>query len=416
MGRASNKLSTLEVKKDLPPGLYGDGDGLYLQVSNLKTKAWVFRFMMAGTARKMGLGSVDRVTLADARKKAKAAYSLVQDGVDPIDAREAKRSAEALEKAKVVTFKACAEKYIAAHEAGWKSEKHGAQWAATLERYANPVIGHLSVASIDVGLVLKVIEPIWSIKTETANRIRGRIESILDWARARGLRTGENPARWRGHLDQLLPARSSVAPVKNHKALPYTDLPRFMAALRQRDSVSARALEYTILTVARTGDTIGGIWAEIDPAERLWTVPAARVKGKKGARKRDHVVPLSDRAFDLLEAMPREGEFIFPGAKEKAPLSNMAMLEFLQGMGFGEKLTVHGFRSAFKDWCSDRTAYPNELSEMALAHTVSDKVEAAYRRGDMREKRRRLMADWAEFCASSARGVSANVVALRAAP
>jgi integrase len=416
MGRASNKLSTLEVKKALPPGLHGDGDGLYLQVSNQKTKAWVFRFMMAGTARKMGLGSVDRVSLADARRKAKAAYSLVQDGVDPIADRDARKAAQAVEKAKALSFKECAERYIAAHTASWKSAKHAGQWKATLETYAYPAIGSLPVALIDVALVLKVIEPIWSTKTETASRVRGRIETVLSWAKARGYRQGDNPATWRGHLDQLLPARSSVAPVKNHQALPYTDLPRFMAALRQRDSVSARALEYTILTAVRTGDTIGGVWPEIDREERLWTVAAARLKGKKGARKRDHVVPLSDRAFDLLEAMPREGEFIFPGAKEKAPLSNMAMLELLQGMGFGEKLTVHGFRSAFKDWCSEQTAYPNELSEMALAHTVSDKVEAAYRRGDMREKRRRLMADWAEFCASSARGVRANVVALRAAP
>ena len=357
MGRSTSKLSVLEVnKKDLAPGLYGDGDGLYLQVSKLNTKAWVFRYMIAGTARKMGLGSIDRVSLSDARKKAKAAHSLVIDGIDPIDTRAAKRSAEALERAKVVTFQTAAEKYIAAHEAGWKSEKHGAQWAATLSTYAYPKIGHLSVADIDVGLVLEVIEPIWSTKTETANRVRGRIESILDWARARGLRQGENPARWRGHLDQLLPARSSVAPVKHHAAIPYTDLPKFMAGLRLNKSVSARALEFTILTAARTGDTIGGVWSEVDEAEKLWTVPAARVKGKKGARKRDHVVPLSDRAFDLLAALPREGAIMFPGAKENSPLSDMAMLELLQGLPGCESLTVHGFRSAFKDWASEQTA------------------------------------------------------------
>jgi integrase len=246
-----------------------------------------------------------------------------------------------------------------------------------------------------------VLEPIWKAKTETANRVRGRIESILDWARARGLRHGENPARWRGHLDQLLPARSAVAPVKNHAALPYADLPRFVAELRKREGVSARALEFTILTAARTGDTLGATWQEVDKAERLWTVPAARVKGKKGARKRDHVVPLSDQAFNLLWTLPRETDFIFPGAKQGSALSNMAMLELLRGMGFGD-LTVHGFRSAFKDWCSEQTAYPNELSEMALAHTVKDKVEAAYRRGDLRDKRRKLMSDWAVFCAGRA--------------
>ncbi len=417
MGRASNKLTTLEVKKDLPPGLYGDGDGLYLQVSNQKTKAWVFRFMMAGTARKMGLGSVARVTIADARKKAKAAYSLVQDGVDPIADRDARKAAQAVEKAKALSFKECAERYIAAHTASWKSAKHAGQWKATLETYAYPTIGSLPVALIDVALVLKVIEPIWSTKTETASRVRGRIETVLSWAKARGYRQGDNPATWRGHLDQLLPARSQVAPVEHHAALPYAQLPAFMAKLRAKEGVSARALEFTILTAARTGDTIGARWQEVDRAEKLWTVPAARMKGKKGTRRRDHVVPLPDQALAMLEDLSSEGDFIFAGGKEGAGLSNAAMSELLKGMGYAPDVaTVHGFRSAFKDWCSEQTAYPNELSEMAMAHTVSDKVEAAYRRGDMIEKRRRLMADWAEFCASSARGASANVVALRAAP
>jgi integrase len=400
MGRAANKLSVLQTKKRLEPGLYGDGNGLYLQVSSRRTKAWVFRFMIAGRARKMGLGDYERIPLAEARRKAQEAYNLVSSGIDPINTRAARRAAQASERVKMVTFQTCAERYIAAHQSGWKSAKHGAQWEATLKNYAYPKIGRLPVSSIDVGLVLAVLEPIWKAKTETANRVRGRIESILDWARARGLRHGENPARWRGHLDQLLPARSAVAPVKNHAALAYADLPRFMEELRKREGVSARALEFTVLTAARTGDTLGATWQEIDKAERLWTVPAARVKGKKGARKRDHVVPLSDHAFDLLWTLPREANFIFPGGKKGSALSNMAMLELLRGMGFGE-LTVHGFRSAFKDWCSEQTAYPNELSEMALAHTVSDKVEAAYRRGDMREKRRSLMADWATFCGGS---------------
>jgi integrase len=224
----------------------------------------------------------------------------------------------------------------------------------------------------------------------------------LDYAKSLDLRQGDNPAAW-GHLKFVLPAKSQVAPVKHHPALPYAELPAFMAKLRAKEGVSARALEFTILTVARTGDTIGAKWSEIDQAEKLWTVPAERVKGKKGARRRDHVVPLSNRAMTILNDLPTEGDFVFMGARKNAPLSNMAMLELLRGMGLDD-LTVHGFRSAFKDWCSEQTAYPNELSEMAMAHTVSDKVEAAYRRGDMREKRRRLMADWAAYCESKTVG------------
>jgi integrase len=415
MSRPTNKLSAkFTEKNDLKPGLYGDGGGLYLQVSDFKTKAWVFRFMIAGRARKMGLGDFELVSLKEARRKRDAAYGLVVDGIDPIEERAARKAEQAVEKAKTLTFKECAEKYIAAHKAGWKSPKHGGQWAATLETYAYPIIGKLPVASIDVALVLKVIEPIWSTKTETASRVRGRIESILSWAKARGYRQGENPATWRGHLDQLLPARSQVAPVEHHAALPYSDLPAFMAKLRAKEGVSARALEFTILTIARTGDTIGAKWKEVDAAEKLWTVPAARVKGKKGARKRDHVVPLSKQALAVLKGLPTDGEFVFAGGKEGAGLSNAAMSELLKGMGYDPDVaTVHGFRSTFKDWASEQTAYPNELSEMAMAHTVSDKVEAAYRRGDMREKRRRLMQDWADYCASDGSS-SAEVVPIRA--
>jgi integrase len=404
MARANNKLSVkFTEKQDLKPGLYGDGGGLYLQVSDFKTKAWVFRFMIAGRARKMGLGDFELVSLKDARKKRDAAYGLVVDGLDPIEERKTRKAAQAVEKAKALSFKECAERYIEAHKTSWKSAKHAGQWKATLETYAYPTIGSLPVALIDVALVLKVIEPIWSTKTETASRVRGRMETVLSWAKARGYRQGDNPATWRGHLDQLLPARSQVAPVEHHAALPYADLPAFMTKLRAKEGVSARALEFTILTAARTGDTIGATRPEIDSAEKTWTVPAARVKGKKGARKRDHVVPLPDQAFALLE--DSEGEFIFPGGKEGAGLSNAAMSELLKGMGYAPDVaTVHGFRSTFKDWASEQTAYDSDLSEMALAHTVKNKVEAAYRRGDMLEKRRRMMADWAAYCDGKAIG------------
>jgi integrase len=400
MGRATNKLSVKFVEKeDLKPGLYGDGGGLYLQVSDTQTKAWVFRFMMARRARKMGLGDFDLVSLKEARKKRDAAYSLVIDGIDPIADREARRAAQFATSAKALTFKECAADYIAAHKAGWKSVKHAGQWEATLKTYAYPVIGNLPVQMIETAHVMKIVQPIWQDKTETASRVRGRIEKVLDRAKALKLRTGENPAAWRGNLEQLLPAKAQVSPVENHPALPYAELPDFMAKLRSKEGVSARALEFTILTVARTGDTIGATRREIDAAEKLWTVPAARLKGKKGARKRDHVIPLTKQALASIAAVPVEGSYIFPGGKEGAGLSNAAMSELLKGMGYSPDVaTVHGFRSTFKDWASEQTAYPSELSEMAMAHTVSDKVEAAYRRGDMREKRRRLMADWAAYC------------------
>ena len=417
MARPNNKLGVKFVEKaDLAPGLYGDGGGLYLQVSpsdteqRTPTKAWVFRFMMAGRARKMGLGDFPRVGLKDARKKRDAAYGLVVDGIDPIEERKARKAVQAAESAKVLTFKECAEGYIAAHKSSWKSDKHAGQWEATLETYAYPVIGSLPVQLVDAGHVMKILQPIWETKTETASRVRGRIEKVLDRAKALKLRSGENPAAWRGHLDQLLPAKSQVSPVENHPALPYAELPKFMKKLRAKEGASARALEFTILTIARTGDTIGGKWKEINKAEKLWTVPAARMKGKKGARKRDHVVPLSDQAMAALAAVPVEGEFLFPGGKEGAGLSNAAMSELLKGMGYKPEIaTVHGFRSTFKDWASEQTAYPNELTEMAMAHAVSDKVEAAYRRGDMRDKRRRLMADWASYCDAKAIGGN-NVV------
>lgn len=413
MGRTTSKLSVKFVERaDLDPGLYGDGEGLYLQVSDRQTKSWLYRFMIRGRARKMGLGDVGSVKLAEARKAAHAAHLVVLDGRDPIDERNARKAAVAAEKAKQMTFKECAESYITAHQSGWKNAKHGSQWANTLETYAYPFIGKLSVGAVEKAHILKILQPIWNTKTETANRVRGRVEKILDRAAALNLRTGENPARWKGNLDQLLPARSQVAPVRHHPALPYRELPGFMAKLRERNGISARALEFTILTAARTEDTIGGQHPEINTSDKLWTVPKERVKGKKGARKRDHVVPLCDRALTIIETVPQENEYLFPGEREGKGLSNMAMAELLKEMGYpGEVATVHGFRSTFKDWCSEQTAYPNEMSEMALSHTVSDKVEQAYRRGDMRDRRRRLMDDWADFCAGRAVGGD-NVVSM----
>lgn len=397
---AGGKLTALEVTKAKQPGMYGDGGGLYLQVKGdgkkQISKSWIFRYRLNGhtsslgkpLAREMGLGSFDTWSLTEARERARQQRQLLDEGKDPIEVRKTQEQASALAKAKTTTFKECAKAFIKAHRAGWKNAKHAEQWSATLETWAYPIIGKLPVGGITTDLVLKVLEqPVgegdaapmfWTARTETASRVRGRIENILDWAKAKKLWEGENPARWKGLLDKLLPAPSKVSPVEHHKALPYTDLPRFMAELRQRDSLSARALEYTILTAARTSDTIGAVRTELDRAGGFWTVPAARLKGKKGARKRDHAVPLSDRALEILEAQPERSAYLFAN-EQGEPLSNMAMLELLQGMGFGSDLTVHGFRSTFKDWCTEQTGYPNEMSEMALAHTVSDKVEAAFR-------------------------------------
>lgn len=355
----------------------------------------------------MGLGSCITVSLAEARDRALECRKLREKEIDPIDAREAVRRQVALERAKALKFKEAAATYMAAHRVAWKNDKHAAQWVSTLQTYAYPSIGEVSVQSIDTALVMKVIEPIWAEKPETANRVRGRIESVLDWATVRGFRQGENPARWRGHLDKLLPSRAKVRKTKHHSALPYAELPAFLAALRQQDGVAARALEFTILTAARTGETIGVRRSEINARERLWTVPAERMKAAK-----EHRVPLSNRAFELIatEAIA-DDDFAFPGGRPGQPLSNMAMLMLLQRMD-RDDLTVHGFRSTFRDWASERTNFPGEMVEMALAHTIDSKTEAAYRRGDLFEKRRRLMDAWAAFCARSA--FSSTVVPLNA--
>jgi integrase len=391
--RTSKKLSALEVARLTEPGRYADGVGLYLQVSPGGSKQWLFRYMRNGQARHMGLGPLHTVTLADAREQALKARRLLLDGVDPIEARRAGRMNVAIDAARGVTFSECSDRYFAAHQAGWRSAAHREQWKNSIANYALPVIGALSIAAIDTALVLKVLEPIWNTKSETASRVRGRIESVIDWGKARGYRQGENPARWRGHLDKLLPSRNKVARVEHHAALPYVDLPAFMASLRARDGTNERALEFTILTAARTGEVLGARWAEIDLASATWTVPAGRMKAL-----REHRVPLSKRAVEILESLPREGEYVFPGARG-GPLSSMALFMTLRRLERGD-LTTHGFRSTFRDWAAETTAYPTELCEIVLAHAVGSQVEAAYRRGDMFDKRRRLMADWATYCAA----------------
>jgi integrase len=402
--RDSNRLSAVMVAKKTKPGRYGDGNGLVLQISKWRTKAWLFRYERDGRERQMGLGPVSVLTLAEARETARECRKMLLNGIDPIDTRRSDRMQARVEAARGVTFRQCAEAYIAAHEAGWRNEKHRAQWKATLSTYAYPIVGNLSVAMVDTALVVKVIEPIWASKPETGGRVRGRIESILDWAKVRGFRAGDNPAQWRGHLDKLLPSRRKVRAVKHHAALPYAEIPAFMQQLRNRDGISARALELTIMTALRTGEVIGARWPEFETKAKVWIIPAKRMKGG-----REHRVPLSDRVIKLLSSLPREGDFVFPGARKGEPISNMAMLELMRGMRPG--YVPHGCRSTFRDWAAEMTNYPNHVVEMALAHVVGDKVEAAYRRGDLFEKRRRLMAEWERYCAKI--NEVANVTTLR---
>ncbi|PQA74951.1 MULTISPECIES: tyrosine-type recombinase/integrase [Brucella] len=408
MASVINRLSAAMVAKALPAGMYNDGGGLYLQVAKGGTKSWIFRFMLAGRAREMGLGSIHDFSLREARERAREARQLTADGIDPIEARRERQATTRAKAANEISFADAAERYIKAHAAGWKNAKHADQWRNTLKTYAYPVIGSLSVASIDTAHITKIIEPIWAEKTETASRVRGRIELVLDWAKARHYRNGENPARWRGHLDKLLPARSKVSKVRHHPAMTYTDLPSFMPRLREVSGIAARALEFTILTAVRTSEAIGATDAEFDLVEKVWTIPAERMKADK-----PHRVPLCDRAVEILQSTPREAHspYVFPGAKRGKPLSNMAMLEVLRGMDGTEGLTVHGFRSTFRDWAAERSSFPREIAEAALAHTVRDKTEAAYQRGDMLEKRRRLMSAWAGFLVS-APASSQNVLPL----
>jgi integrase len=349
----------------------------------------------------MGLGSIVTVSLADARAAASECRRLRLQGIDPIDHRNGVRAAARLDAAKAMTFDECRDAYVAAHRASWRNAKHQAQWISTLDTYASPTLGNLPVQSIDVALVMKVLEPIWGAKPETASRLRGRIERILDWAKARGFRSGENPARWRGHLDQLLPARSKIRNIRHHAALPFDDIAAFMLDLRERDSVAARALEFVILTAARTGEALGATWDEIDFRTRTWIIAAHRMKGH-----REHRVPLSDDAIRVLEevqSVQSGGKFVFPGHRHHKPLSNMAMLNVLRRMGRVE-VTTHGFRSSFRTWAAERTGFPREVVESALAHVLGNKVEAAYQRGDLFDKRRRLMDEWARYCAASASG------------
>jgi integrase len=402
-----NRLTAIEVQNTTNPGLHPDGGGLYLYVGRKGNRSWVFRFTLNGKAREMGLGSIAATSLANARRKAADARAQLAEGIDPINQRDSIRASKRLEEHAGQTFDQVATAYITSHQAGWKNAKHASQWSATLRTYCRRHIGALPVQAIDTPAVLKVLKPIWAEKPETANRVRGRIESILNFAKAMGYRTGDNPARWTGHLDQLLPAKSKVRTVKHHAALPYAELPSFIAKLRAQEGTSARCLEFTILTAARTGEAIAATWDEFD--EDVWTLPEDRTKSA-----REHRVPLSTPAIAVVDTMRsiREGDYVFAGGTRRSPhLSNMAMLALLARMGYGD-MTVHGFRAAFRTWAAETTAFPREVVEAALAHVTGDRTERAYQRGELFEKRRRLMDAWAAFCSGAPTG---NVMAFPAA-
>lgn len=401
---AIHRLSARRVASERRSGLHADGGGLYLQVARgsdgAVKRSWVLRYASPdGRRREMGLGSTALVELAAARDTALAARKQAKAGVDPIDARAAARAKAKASRTKPMNFRGCAEAYLASHASSWKNAKHRWQWQSSLERCAYPVFGHLPVAEIDAALVMRVLDPIWQSKTETATRVRGRIEAILDWAAVRGYRTGDNPARWRGHLQKALPTIKKSLRVRHHPALPFAELPAFMRALVGQPGASARALEFCILTATRTGETVHARWSEIELDNRIWIIPAARMK-----IHREHRVPLSDAALAILSALradkhsePSSAGFVFPGRRRGEPLSNMALLMTLKRMGRRD-LTTHGFRSTFRDWTAERTDFPSEVAEAALAHAVSNQVEAAYRRGDLFDKRRALMDAWGRYC------------------
>jgi len=399
MPRIVQRLSARGVATKSKAGYHADGNGLYLQVSKSGAKSWVLRFRWQGRTREMGLGPVATVSLADAREAAKKWRTVLAESQDPIRARAAERAALQRQRAGQLTFDQCAEKYIAAHAPAWRNDKHVAQWRTTLKAYASPVFGALPVQEVDTANVMRCLDRIWREKTETASRVRGRVEVILDWAKAHGYRTAENPARWRGHLDKLLPKRSRVAKVNHHPALPYVHAPAFLAALRERDAIAARALEFVILTATRVGEAVEAEWSEIDLEAVLWTIPAARMKA---GRRGPHRVPLSDAALAVLERMKtvRQGDHLFPGWRTGRPLSQAAVLKTAKEIGADlghPEITVQGFRSTFRDWAAEQNNFPWDVAEGALAHVVADKVEAAYRRGDLLQRRAAMMKAWSDY-------------------
>ena len=411
MARLVDKLSPLKIAKINKRGYYSDGNGLYLKVTASASKSWIFRYTVGGLKRDMGLGAVHTLSLSEARLKAKDQRLMLLDGHDPLTARERAREAEVLARAKMMTFDECAAQYIAAHRNSWKNAKHAGQWEATITTYASPVFGSLPAAEVDLGLVMKVLNPMWAEKTETAKRLRGRIESVLGWATTSGYRQGENPARWRGNLEHLLAAPNKIKPVKHQPSLPWKEVGQFMSSLRQQDGIAPRALEFLILTATRTSETLEAKWDEIDLEAGVWVIPAIRMKAGV-----EHHVPLSKEAIALISKMPRVDKYVFTSATYGKALSDMSLTAVLKRMheaniksgGKGwidpkednRRITSHGFRSTFRMWGAESVShsFPREVIEFALAHKLPDQVESSYQRGTVFDKRIPLMQTWADYC------------------
>ncbi len=405
---APGKLNVLAIRRLTRAGAYTDGGGLYLRVRPSGGREWAFRYKVRDRQHWMGLGPERDITLAEARQKARDARRLLLEGLDPITEQRARKAGGS-----GVIFAAALDGYLAAHSAGWRSAKYAAQWRATLDAYVLPKLGTMPVARIETADVLAVLQPIWTAKTETAARVRGRIEAVLDHAKAHGWRSGENPARWRGHFDKLLPARAKVAPVNHHAAVPWRELPAVMERLAGQDGTSALALRFAALTAARSGEVRGARWCETDLDAAVWTVPGARMKAGK-----PHRVPLPEAAVAILRTMlplrRRADDLVFPGGRVGRPLSDVTLgkalriairpRETVARVANLQGATVHGLRSSFRDWCAEATSYARELAEAALAHSLRDKVEAAYQRGDLLDRRRELMAAWARFCTEPDKG------------
>jgi integrase len=397
-----NKLTAASVHNSTA-GRVNDGGGLYLLTTpagNDVNRAWLFRFALNGRKREMGLGSTNTYSLKEARDRAKACRQLLDRGIDPIEHRRTERAEAAAEAAKAVNFEQAAEAFLADKREGWRAGRnggHAASIASTLRNYAFPTLGKLPIASIELPHILDVLRPIWTDKQETALRLRNHIERVLDWAKTNGYRTGENPARWQGHLENLLAKpKPKALRVKHHAALPYTEVPVFMAKVAATEGITARALECLMLTATRLGELRAAQWSEIDLDAALWTIPAARAKAH-----REHRVPLAPRVVTLLKKLPRDAAspYVFPGiTSARLPLDPVALRSALHTINGGNSMTLHGFRSSFRDWAGDCTTYPREVAEAALGHAVGDKAEQAYRRGDALDKRRAMMADWAKFC------------------
>ncbi len=394
MGRGF-RLTQLQVDRTKGKNLLADGAGLYLNITENGSRSWLYRYMLLGKAHWMGLGSYPDVSLVEAREQAAEARKLTRQGIDPLTQKREHKQVVRATLGKLITFDEAAKQFIADNQAGWRNPKHVAQWHATLETYASPKIGALDVGLIETAHIVNILKPIWTKKTETASRVRGRIENVLDWATVHRYRSGENPARWKGHLEHILPKPSAVAKVEHHAALPWKETATFMKALRKQEGIGARALEFLILTAARSGEVRLAPWSEFDLDAGVWTVSSERMKAR-----REHRVPLPARAVAIVREMKNLNSaesYVFPGTKTGRPMSDMTLTAVLKRMERGA-LTAHGFRSTFRDWAAEATDYPAEMAEMALAHTVSDKVEAAYRRGDLFDKRRKMTEDWSNFC------------------